>query len=720
MGGRRWVVGALWVVAGACTPFEIPDPVEEERLAIEQLVAEPISVSGTLVDLAGAPIEGARIDAGDASTVTDAAGRFWLDLPTRHNRRIAASAADYTSGTRGVQLLVRGASVELGRFTLGPQRGTQFLFGGDAMLGRRFLDVTGDTPPDQPYPSTEGALVDADAPLPGARAAVKWLAPDFGPADLAVVNLETPIVEVPRDPHPDKSFLFYSPPATVTALLEAGVDYVSLGNNHTYDYGDIGIVDTIEHLDRLGMAHSGAGLDPQSAYEPYPHGEYDLFSMTSIDGRNTGESYVAEPGKGGAADLKDRARLTSAVEASLARGQIPIAQIHSGVEYSAQASSVVREHIELLTDLGVPLVIGHHPHTTQGLRATDSTLAVHSLGNLLFDSNRMQTFEGMMIQVGMEQTWQSAEVVPVYIEDYIPKAPVGPRADRTTRRIASKTEGAQIVHEQGHGWVRLDAVSVDRVVEATVVVGDDGIGVLDLSPLLRPGESVAFVHLAGAEAEATAGTDLLWFGDMEDVDVDDDVLENAHWTTDAESVFACTTRARTGVAALCSTRLAGSRDPSFVSFRHRIRVLGDAEDAPRRELTLLGWTRGQNAGPVSVAMSIAESTGAGEIDRPEVYTHEAGDWPWERFLAHLTLPPQTDEHNARATRVFFEHDVPKREGVGVLAIDDVMVINWEMWSVPIGDSAALPAPNDYDALRIAAPVGEHAVTLTLRAWVAPD
>ena len=78
-------------------------------------------------------------------------------------------------------------------------------------------------------------------------------------ADIAFGNLEGPLTER-GEPAPDKKYLFRSPPAKVAeALKAAGFDVVSLANNHSLDYGSVGLADTIAALDKVGVHHVGAG-----------------------------------------------------------------------------------------------------------------------------------------------------------------------------------------------------------------------------------------------------------------------------------------------------------------------------------------------------------------------------------------------------------------------------------------------------------------------------
>ena len=125
------------------------------------------------------------------------------------------------------------------------------LFAGDAMLARRFLAPRADEP----------ALVRREHVQQDGRMLFDAIAPYIRLADFASVNLETQLSEREPDERLPKSVTFFSPTALAGLLEEAGFDYVALGNNHTYDYRDAGLISTLEALQKTGLAYSGAGLD---------------------------------------------------------------------------------------------------------------------------------------------------------------------------------------------------------------------------------------------------------------------------------------------------------------------------------------------------------------------------------------------------------------------------------------------------------------------------
>ena len=76
-------------------------------------------------------------------------------------------------------------------------------------------------------------------------------------ADLVIANLECAVTThpVPWTRYP-KVFHFKAPPRATEVLRAAGVRLVSLANNHTLDFEEQGLLDTLDHLDAAGIARA--------------------------------------------------------------------------------------------------------------------------------------------------------------------------------------------------------------------------------------------------------------------------------------------------------------------------------------------------------------------------------------------------------------------------------------------------------------------------------
>lgn len=328
---------------------------------------------------------------------------------------------------------------------------TMFVFGGDVMLGRRF-----ETPAfgEAPVVRTNHRLEDIKRLL----MPIRW---DLANADYTSINLETVVSRSPKDTPPPKSITFYSPPELVDALKWAGVDYVTLGNNHSYDYLQGGIADTLAELTRVGLAGSGAGRNEPEAMKPH---EVELngtrFALHGFVGwKGTVSPHQAAEGEKGGAALATAQTISAELDADVAVRRSAIVQFHDGTEYSDVPTDRVKQNMDFALTHGAALVIGHHPHVTQGFAIVGGKLVAYSIGNLLFDQDFYETQASMLLKVWMDgQQLYRAEIVPLHIRNYQPAPALGSIRVSLLERLTrlSAANGVSIKDIAGHGviWPR--------------------------------------------------------------------------------------------------------------------------------------------------------------------------------------------------------------------------------------------------------------------------
>lgn len=709
---------------------EIP---ESERQARQAFVDAPLNVKGTVLDAEGQPIAAASVTLGEELVLTDELGRFELSS-NRLNKPLRVQAAGYYShiAAAHLSLPLQIQEVSLGRIrlTAREQGLTRFLFGGDTSFGRRFLDpLERYTRAEMPKPHPD-ALIDVQNPLPGSRAVLQRMAELFQSVDFPVVNLETVITRSPATPHQEKAFVYFSLPESLPALTELGVQYVSLGNNHLYDYLELGISDTLTALDAAGLRHSGAGRDRDQAFAPHRQDlaghPYSFLSMTSVSGERFAMTYYATDTKGGAADLRDGERVVAAIQQERALGRFPIVQLHAGLEYSYSPVAYVLGRFTLVGEQRPTLIIGHHPHVAQGFAYHHGVLAVHSLGNLLFDQLRLDTMLSMMVSVDLAgEELRRTDVFPIYVEDSVPRLLAGPTAERFLRRIdeSSREHGAVVVPSDGRGEVRPQTqrpASISRTLAVDVEVGSTGFAVIDLRLLGAASEALSRVSLP-AGTRGRVGRDLLeGHGDFEDIDVDAEILELSRWDVTGASSFPCLSVVHRGAAAACAVRSAGEKVDSVIALRNRVRVLGDVDHTPNKDVSLVAYLKGDNAGKASIEASFLASIGEAAFGKKSIYAAPAGSYDWRPVLVDIAMPPDSPEHaqsyelNARALRIFLRHAPPAR-GDGLLAIDDVAIVNWDL-SLTQAGSHEVAIPHARDFVRIDAAPGSYGVELELTSY----
>jgi poly-gamma-glutamate synthesis protein (capsule biosynthesis protein) len=210
------------------------------------------------------------------------------------------------------------------------------------------------------------------------------VAPLISAADLAIFNLETPCA--PSGPNPTGPIVFDAPPAMLQALHTVGFDAASEANNHAWDQGRVGLVETLAQLDAAGLAGAGTGPDCAAAEAPRMSTVGDVrvgwISATRVhnypylDGR-PGWPCVAELSVDRVQAMAQRARAAGA--------EIVVLSAHWGEEYSPVPAPVDEAMASAFVSDGVDVVLGHHPHVLQPIAWVESGdrrgLVAYSLGN---------------------------------------------------------------------------------------------------------------------------------------------------------------------------------------------------------------------------------------------------------------------------------------------------------------------------------------------------
>jgi poly-gamma-glutamate capsule biosynthesis protein CapA/YwtB (metallophosphatase superfamily) len=190
-------------------------------------------------------------------------------------------------------------------------------------------------------------------------------------ADLFVLNLECCISDRgERLADPRKPFFFRAPPVAAERLAELGVDAVTLANNHALDYGPVALLDTLDHLDRAGIAHVGAGADADAARAPVTIGAEPV-RLRVVAASDHPAGCAAGPGRPGIAYADLRHGKVPAWLLELTRPDAHASAVlvtpHWGPNMRAEPLARVRRAAATLVEAGATLVAGHSAHVFQGV-----------------------------------------------------------------------------------------------------------------------------------------------------------------------------------------------------------------------------------------------------------------------------------------------------------------------------------------------------------------
>lgn len=237
---------------------------------------------------------------------------------------------------------------------------------------------------------------------PDASYWLSGIAPALQSADLAIGHLEVPHsrrgAELAGDvPAPG------APPENLAAIKAAGFDILSLAGNHIADCGAEGIADTVAELDRLGIAHAGAGLSLDAAVKPaiLERGgrRIALLSYNCVgpeaswaSGERAGCAWLRIDTSDGSsiAPAADLVRMADEVPGILARdiaaareeADIVLVALHKGIVHTpARLAPYECPLAHAAIDGGADAVIGHHAHIVRGIEFHRGRPIFHGLGN---------------------------------------------------------------------------------------------------------------------------------------------------------------------------------------------------------------------------------------------------------------------------------------------------------------------------------------------------
>ncbi len=232
-------------------------------------------------------------------------------------------------------------------------------------------------------------------------------------ADLVIANFENPAPDAFR--FHGSGTVFSADPAYIEGLVNAGIDYVSLGNNHIRDAGAKGILDTIENLDGFGIAHSGAGADLAAARTPAVL-EAGGVTVAVLGYDTIAGGYFAAADRAGSAPLTAENVRADVAAARAAGADLVIVFPHWGTEYDPTPFAGQRKLAEAAIDAGADMVIGNHAHWAAGIEIYAGKPIWYALGNFVFDQSWSEpTMEG----VTLELTFDGARLVQVRMRPHL-------------------------------------------------------------------------------------------------------------------------------------------------------------------------------------------------------------------------------------------------------------------------------------------------------------
>ena len=257
------------------------------------------------------------------------------------------------------------------------------------------------------------------------------IADSLADADYTFANLETTIGKY-RNMDYSGFPMFNTPESLLDAVRDAGVDFLTLANNHMLDRYFEGLVNTVNNVEQYGFDFGGANRSPE---------ERDAARVIEVNGIGIGvlcytqmtngmESYCNANAVEYGVNYLRKANFAADVQKLRDAGaDVVIALPHWGEEYKRKPEGNTVALAKLLIASGVDVILGSHPHMVQPVRfeeaeAADGALrrglVAYSLGNFISNMTKRYTDSGIILEFTIQERQdggfdiENVGCVPVY------------------------------------------------------------------------------------------------------------------------------------------------------------------------------------------------------------------------------------------------------------------------------------------------------------------
>jgi poly-gamma-glutamate capsule biosynthesis protein CapA/YwtB (metallophosphatase superfamily) len=311
----------------------------------------------------------------------------------------------------------------------------------DFPLDGGYAAVTSRVPEQSAYSET-GIIHQFTARRIGSAGAVREY---LSGADLTLANFENPVI---RDAvyHPDAT-TFTGHLRLMPVLDQAGLDGVTLGNNHILDAGTTGLNETMRHLDDAGILHAGAGMDLAEARKPmvFDLGGTKVGVLSYLDVPSYGWAWATQSAPGTAPLLRNV--MEEDIERLRSRVDLILVMPHWGKEYIATPEPQQVDLAHAALDTGADLVIGGHAHWPKGIEIYEGKPIFYGVGNFLLDQSwSEETSTGIFAEITLYgDDVVQVRPVPFIMLDFAQPNFLMPRAggDRALRKIFAASLGPE-------------------------------------------------------------------------------------------------------------------------------------------------------------------------------------------------------------------------------------------------------------------------------------
>ena len=183
-----------------------------------------------------------------------------------------------------------------------------------------------------------------------------------------------------------------------TALRDAGIDLVTMANNHVLDYGQVGLADTLAAAGAARFPYVGIGSSATAAWAPYvvtiKGVKIAIIGVSQV--AELASSWVATDTRPGEANSIDLSRTLAAVRSAKRLASVVIVFMHWGTEGESCPDPNQLTLARQLSAAGASIIVGAHAHMLQGSGWLGHTFVAYGMGNFLWWENSYSTATGVL------------------------------------------------------------------------------------------------------------------------------------------------------------------------------------------------------------------------------------------------------------------------------------------------------------------------------------
>jgi poly-gamma-glutamate synthesis protein (capsule biosynthesis protein) len=261
--------------------------------------------------------------------------------------------------------------------------------------------------------------------------------------DVAVANLEYPVT-LEGEAFKNKQYVYRGEPESMRAIKMAGFDMLSIANNHIMDYGEKGLLSTIDNCRKNSLICCGAGADLEQSRKPGVLKKNGItYALLSYSMTYPNQYWATSKTAG--VTYGEKSAVEEDIRQIREKADVVMVSFHWGAELMESPREYQIRMAHFAIDSGADMVLGHHPHIPQGIEIYNGKPIFYSLGNFAFGSNSKNTVISFAAEIIMKGRDVSKVIIhPLVVDNYIvgfrPEYATGKKARDIINHLAKISE----------------------------------------------------------------------------------------------------------------------------------------------------------------------------------------------------------------------------------------------------------------------------------------